>query len=167
MCDKPFYSAYVHGCFCGLINFKHCRLSFLSLKDIVCAIVFSRRYAPTSDFHSVIVSGVLPSFPQGSMPMQYKKTPMAHLSPSVKPYLPPAVKTEARSPTKAHTSTQNGSSQGPQKAGVGIFFQQEASENIYVSSMVPGGAAERDGGIRMYDQLVCFISILMDTCSTI
>jgi len=99
------------------------------------------------------------------MPVQYKKTPMAHLSPSVKPYLPPAVKTEAGYPTKAHTSTQNGSSQGPQKAGVGIFFQQEASENIYVSSMVPGGAAERDGGIRMYDQLVCFISILMYTCS--
>ena len=41
------------------------------------------------------------------------------------------------------------------KAGVGIFFQQEASEpNIYVASMVPGGSALRNGRIRIGDELV-------------
>ena len=40
------------------------------------------------------------------------------------------------------------------QAGVGVFFQQEADGNVYVKTIVSGGAAERDGLIQIGDIIV-------------
>lgn len=43
---------------------------------------------------------------------------------------------------------------GEQLVGVGIFFQQEADDWIYVASLLPGSSAELSGRIRVDDELV-------------
>ncbi len=40
------------------------------------------------------------------------------------------------------------------QAGVGVFFQQESDGNVYVKTIVSGGAAERDGLIQIGDIIV-------------
>jgi C-terminal processing protease CtpA/Prc len=40
------------------------------------------------------------------------------------------------------------------QAGVGVFFQQEVDGNVYVKTIVSGGAAERDGLIQCGDIIV-------------
>eukprot|EP00802_Teleaulax_amphioxeia_P008104 Tamp_08112.p1 GENE.Tamp_08112~~Tamp_08112.p1 ORF type:complete len:570 (+),score=86.36 Tamp_08112:324-2033(+) len=83
------------------------------------------------------------------------------LSPGMKPG--PSVK--ARSPPKAPPSPK--SSGGDVQAGVGVFFQQETSGVIYVASMVPNGAAARDGQIREGDELVGINSISINQQTTL
>ena len=56
----------------------------------------------------------------------------------------------------------------PQQFGVGIFFQQDAgSNNIYVASIVPGGAAWRDSRIRISDELVGVNSVQVGPTTTL
>ena len=40
------------------------------------------------------------------------------------------------------------------QAGVGIFFQQEADGSVYVKTVVSGGSAEREGGVRVGDMIL-------------
>jgi hypothetical protein len=85
------------------------------------------------------------------------------LSPALKPKVSPASKPQPKSPEGRYTVTQDGQYKqlqtvgggiGAGQAGVGIFFQQEGGRSMYVASMVPGGAAQRDGLIRTDDELI-------------
>eukprot|EP00960_Hanusia_phi_P011438 333778-Hanusia_phi.AAC.3 len=48
----------------------------------------------------------------------------------------------------------SGESGGSVQAGVGIFFQQENDGNVYVKTIVSGGAAEREGTVSVGDVIV-------------
>mmetsp|Transcript_43732 Transcript_43732/g.64188 ORF Transcript_43732/g.64188 Transcript_43732/m.64188 type:complete len:358 (-) Transcript_43732:587-1660(-) len=48
----------------------------------------------------------------------------------------------------------SGESGGSVQAGVGIFFQQESDGNVYVKTIVSGGAAERDGTVMVGDVII-------------
>ena len=48
----------------------------------------------------------------------------------------------------------SGESGGSVQAGVGVFFQQESDGNVYIKTIVSGGAAERDGTCQVGDMIV-------------
>uniref|UniRef100_A0A6T8JUY2 PDZ domain-containing protein n=2 Tax=Hemiselmis andersenii TaxID=464988 RepID=A0A6T8JUY2_HEMAN len=48
----------------------------------------------------------------------------------------------------------SGEGGGPVQAGVGIFFQQEGDGSVVVKTIVSGGSAEREGSVRVGDQIL-------------
>jgi len=56
---------------------------------------------------------------------------------------------------------------GSVQAGVGIFFQQETDGNVYIKTIVSGGAAERDGTCQAGDMIVGILRLDTQTLDQI